>query len=430
MKENWIWLLFEIMINFHQGFLVTYFLEHVLNKKQVGKWPMRIFRSVFGICCSTYIFFDMPAVDTWIFLIALLYILLFFKNSLGVKLLWWAILTVLFNGISMICISIRFTPLYSQSDLQIGTMHRIVLVLSINVVLTLVFYIIANLKCKTYIKFSSLIVFAIINLLVECITNMFFSLHSHMLIDNLILFLSSIIALAISFCSVILFSMISEYAEQEYTAKKTEDWSNIERQRAEDLNAAYISLHNMRHDLKNHLSIVRTLIDSGHKIEGVKYLEEIDSQIFSVFSSGCVALDSALTFKEAQMRQKNITFHCELCSLCESPISDYEMCSIITNLLDNAIEAIERADLPNKSFEIELFIRRVRNMLYIECKNPADQKTINKRENVFYTSKPDSNHGIGIKNIEAIVSKAHGITSFTYDNQMFIAFISLPYNIT
>ena len=98
MKENWIWLLFEIMINFYQGFLVTYFLEHVLNKKQVGKWPTRIFISVFEICCSTYIFFDMPVIDTWLFLIALLYMLLFFKNSLGVKLLWWAILTVLFNG--------------------------------------------------------------------------------------------------------------------------------------------------------------------------------------------------------------------------------------------------------------------------------------------------------------------------------------------
>lgn len=84
---------------------------------------------------------------------------------------------------------------------------------------------------------------------------------------------------------------MSKYAEREYEAKRAEDLRIMEEQRAEDLNATYTSLHSMRHDLKNHLSIVRNLIESGHKTEGIKYLEEIDSQIFSVFSSGCVALD-------------------------------------------------------------------------------------------------------------------------------------------
>ena len=72
MKENWLWLLFEIAINFYQGFLVTYFIDHVLTKKRNSVWPSVLCCTTFALCCTTYLFFDMPIVDTWLFLVPLL----------------------------------------------------------------------------------------------------------------------------------------------------------------------------------------------------------------------------------------------------------------------------------------------------------------------------------------------------------------------
>ena len=102
MMERWPWLLFEIAVNFYQGVLVTYFIDHTLKKKRGIGWTSALCCIAFALCCTTYLFFDMPVTDTWIFLIPLFYALLCFEDSFGIKLLWWALLMALFNGISIL----------------------------------------------------------------------------------------------------------------------------------------------------------------------------------------------------------------------------------------------------------------------------------------------------------------------------------------
>ena len=99
---------------------------------------------------------------------------------------------------------------------------------------------------------------------------------------------------------------------------------------------------------------------------------EIDARIFSVFSTGCISLDSALTVKELQMRQSGIRFERQLCALEETPIEDTELSTIVMNLLDNAIEAILRHASPPESPLIAFRIQRTREMLLIECRRGDD----------------------------------------------------------
>ncbi len=68
--------------------LVTYFINHVLDKKYPWIWPSLLCASGFGICCSTYLFLDMPIIDTWIFLFPLFYSVFFFSNSLKAAIPW------------------------------------------------------------------------------------------------------------------------------------------------------------------------------------------------------------------------------------------------------------------------------------------------------------------------------------------------------
>lgn len=68
--------------------LVTYFIDHVLDKKYPWIWPSLLCASGFGICCSTYLFLDMPIIDTWIFLFPLSYSVFFFSNSLKAAIPW------------------------------------------------------------------------------------------------------------------------------------------------------------------------------------------------------------------------------------------------------------------------------------------------------------------------------------------------------
>ena len=68
--------------------LVTYFIDHVLDRKYPWIWPSLLCASGFGICCSTYLFLDMPIIDTWIFLFPLFYSVFFFSNSLKAAIPW------------------------------------------------------------------------------------------------------------------------------------------------------------------------------------------------------------------------------------------------------------------------------------------------------------------------------------------------------
>lgn len=182
----------------------------------------------------------------------------------------------------------------------------------------------------------ALAVFALLKFLVAGIIDLLFLLRSSENLSDSVLLLASAMALGISALSVFLYSAMMRYAEREY---------------------------------------------------------EIDARIFSVFSTGCISLDSALTVKELQMRQSGIRFERQLCALEETPIEDTELSTIVMNLLDNAIEAILRHASPPESPPIAFRIQRTREMLLIECRNPVDAATIRRRGERFLSSKSGRGHG-------------------------------------
>lgn len=113
------------------------------------------------------------------------------------------------------------------------------------------------------------------------------------------------------------------------------------------------------------------------------------------------------------------------------PISEVDFCTILGNLLDNAIEGNDR--IVNKSIEkwINLSFSRVWDMFTIRCENPVNPTSIKRHQSKFVTSKRKSPeiHGFGIPNIISIAEKADGFCSFDIENNQFVATVTLPYPI-
>lgn len=80
MMQDRQWILFEIAVNSFQGYIVTYFIDHVLEKKHPWIWPSVLCCIGFALCCTSYLFFNRPTSDTWMFLVPLIYALIFFNN--------------------------------------------------------------------------------------------------------------------------------------------------------------------------------------------------------------------------------------------------------------------------------------------------------------------------------------------------------------
>ena len=97
-------------------------------------------------------------------------------------------------------------------------------------------------------------------------------------------------------------------------------------------------------------------------------------------------------------------------------LSDYEWCSLFGNILDNAIEAVQK--LPEPERKIQLSVGRQMDMLCIYCENPY--ATIQKENGTLTTLKSDyKNHGLGIKQIRRIAAKYNGTVDIRTENQTF-----------
>ena len=197
----------------------------------------------------------------------------------------------------------------------------------------------------------------------------------------------------------------SEQAEKEYF---------------EDINNRYSELRMLRHDMNNHLSAMSLLLQEGKLADAQNYLKEVASALeesMPIARTGINALDMVLWSKASLAKESGTEIRLELEEgLAGIEISNYELCSVFGNLLDNALEAVKK--LPEDERKIKLSVRRQLDMLCIFCENPyTDVKSEN---GSFVSSKADAkNHGFGIRQIRHIASKYQGTVEINTDNHIF-----------
>ena len=205
------------------------------------------------------------------------------------------------------------------------------------------------------------------------------------------------------------------------TVRRVSTYTREIREQAErvyydELDQRYEETRKIRHDINNHLLALNLLIEQGDLDRANKYIgeisEELDRTILPV-RTGSNVLDALLCQKLRRARELNIEIQTEIaCAVNERGISDYELCGIFGNILDNAMEAVAGLEQP----VIRLFIGKQMDMLYISCENPY-QGERRKRGEKYLTTKEDmAFHGLGINRIKEIVKAYDGEVSIS-DNQ-------------
>lgn len=174
----------------------------------------------------------------------------------------------------------------------------------------------------------------------------------------------------------------------------------------QSLRKAYDENRMIYHDFKNHMLAVNQLLREWKNKEAQEYIQayiNMSRQISQRVESECKIVDIIVNYKITEAIDKNINFKYEVDYIGKINIMDIDMCALLANLLDNAIEACEK--LENKSRWIYLKIKSKNDMLFIILENST---TENKKDsiNFFQTTKKDKiHHGLGIKSIENVVQK-------------------------
>ncbi len=187
----------------------------------------------------------------------------------------------------------------------------------------------------------------------------------------------------------------------------------------ETMKSALLTTKAIRHDLKNHMISIQSLVENGDKKESLNYISEIMNDIGArkdYSDSGNTVIDSVINFKFQEAEQRKIRTSLDLKVPDDLGIDSFDMTVILGNLLDNAIKAASKVE--NDPF-ISLNMRYDKGRLMIQLDNPYIGE-INEQQGDLVTTEADKeNHGFGLQSIRKVIQKYNGTMDIDYQDHLF-----------
>lgn len=179
-----------------------------------------------------------------------------------------------------------------------------------------------------------------------------------------------------------------------------------------------------QHDMRHHLNMMDAFLTSGKVDQALDYIRKANDDITSVSTTrfcgnDTVNLICSSFMEKAKERKIQLAIQARLPEVLS--ISDTELCAILSNALENALNAVANLNASEKW--IELYCNTKRNKLLIEIKNPY-AGSITMKDGLPVAS--DAGHGFGCRSIRAIVLRHHGLYTFVPENGIFTLQIVLP----
>lgn len=188
----------------------------------------------------------------------------------------------------------------------------------------------------------------------------------------------------------------------------------------------YRQIRGWRHDYRNHIQMMKVLAANGD-MEGLRaYLDKLDEDlntVDTVVKTGNAMADAILNSKISLAKAKDIPVRVDAHIPVKLRMSELDLCVIIGNLFDNAIEA--SIALPPKERMIRVYMDMKGTQLYISFTNFTAQKKRKKIGGLFQTTKGDG-HGFGLVRIDNIIERLDGYLSRNSEDGAFTTEILIP----
>lgn len=174
----------------------------------------------------------------------------------------------------------------------------------------------------------------------------------------------------------------------------------------DEIRAIYLDMRGWRHDYHNHLQVMKAELD------------RVDTYV----KSGNLMVDAILNSKLSLAERDGVAVTCKARVPDALTVDDVDLCVIMGNLLDNAIEAC--ATLPADGRWLRVYVAARGSQLYAPIQNSAvEDPSFNQRN---YISEKRGNHGLGMKRVAAVVEKYEGFLNLANEPGVFAAEVSLP----
>ena len=170
--------------------------------------------------------------------------------------------------------------------------------------------------------------------------------------------------------------------------------SDIIEKQVREIQNMYRQIRGWRHDYRNHIQNMKIQLAEGNYDKLSVYLCELADDLDTVDKAGIPD---------------------------QLPMSDVELCSVLGNMLDNAVEAC--GALPENERFIRVYIGQLKKQFYISVQNSAGRV---RREKGMYLSTKEGEHGYGLFRIDRIVGKYGGYVNRQNEEGVFATEIMIP----
>lgn len=192
--------------------------------------------------------------------------------------------------------------------------------------------------------------------------------------------------------------------------------AELSRKYYEAMEQQNFEIRRLKHDLSNHLQVLFAL-PADKKDAYIKELLEASILTKTLKYCNDNTVNVILSNKASVMAQKDIEFYIKADILKELPMEKPDICALLGNALDNAVEAVE--NLPEEERRVSLEMRWTKGMLVLRIENPCH--SINTGNTVFLetTKKDKKAHGYGLRSISGIAEKYGGRVEIQTENERF-----------
>ena len=197
----------------------------------------------------------------------------------------------------------------------------------------------------------------------------------------------------------------------------------IEKQ-VREIQNMYRQVRGWRHDYRNHINNMKIQL-SQENYDGLSdYLNELADDldtVDTVIKTGNVMADAILNSKLNVAEKMNVQLNVKANVPETLPMSDVELCSVLGNMLDNAVEAC--GTLPEEERFMRVYIGKLKGQLYLSVQNSAGKV---RKEKGSYLSTKEGEHGYGLFRIDRVAKKYGGYVNRQNEEGIFATEIMIP----
>lgn len=414
-------ILFQIVRGLATVFEITLafaLLNGMFEPKYASKWPLRmsyvlLLAAVFFSNASLTLISMKTAVEI---LLVFLVSLLIFRGRLSIKIIYNLIFSIVLSLSDLLsAFALSFLPkdllLLPTGDILYRLLEIVLpkMILFLFVMLLMLFLSRRkkNISLRYWVMLASVPLTTIVTLTV-------FQYYMAKLPDEAYMqdyIFAAIVGLVlINIMVFTLFARLQSQLEMRGQYELLEQQMALQKESIRKMESSYTHMRELRHDLNNHLLCMNTLIDRGEYEELKRYLKSMTATVEErsyVAISGNSAVDAILNEKLLSAQKKQINTSFEVCDLHSTGVQPMDLCIVLSNALDNAIEACEKIPDPTSRY-LRLKIQQEDTFLVLSLVNPVETPP-RRFGGLYLTDKTDrERHGFGLRSIRTTLEKYNG----------------------